>query len=60
MRYRIEGAQSFRVAVDSAAEALTLAEAAARQFPPLRVFGPQGELTLDRLRAAAEAEQTSS
>ncbi|HEX8569755.1 MAG TPA: hypothetical protein VF699_07510 [Caulobacteraceae bacterium] len=59
MSYRIQGAQSFRVEVASAAEALTHARAAARRFPPIRIIGPQGELSIGQLEAQVQRERTS-
>ena len=59
MTYRIEGAQGVVLRTDSAAEALTKARAASRQFGPIKIFGPGGEITMVELKAAAKAEEDS-
>jgi len=55
MTYRIEGAQGFSVPADSPEDALTKATAAAAQFSPIRITGPQGQMTFGQLRAVVEA-----
>lgn len=59
MTYTIDGAQGFNTSAETAAEALTMAEAAARQFGPITIVGPRGELTLSELRALGHAERQS-
>ena len=57
MTYNIQGAQGFRISALSAVEALTKANAAHRQFPPIKIVGPLGELSLAELTALVAGEQ---
>lgn len=50
MTYRIEGAQGVKLTAKNAQEALARAKATAQKFPPIRIFGPEGEVTLSDLR----------
>lgn len=56
MTYQIEGAQGFKASATGAAEALTKARAAHRQFPPITIVGPTGLLTLAQLDQLAKDE----
>lgn len=52
--YRIEGAQNFRITADDPETAFGMAAPAAVQFPPLKITGPSGEMSLADLRREAE------
>lgn len=54
MRYRIRAAQGFSLEADDAATALGYAKAAERGFPPVEIWGPDGQLTLEELRRHAQ------
>lgn len=60
MTYQIHGAQNFRQSADSASAALTFAKSANTLFPPVRIVGPDGEITLSELSAKVEAEKRNA